>query len=95
MDFATPPERKKVAALKYKAGEDDAPRLVAKGQGSIAEEILRIAQEHNIPMYQDPDLVEVLSTVDLSATIPPEMYQAVAEVLAFVYRMNKNYLGNG
>lgn len=91
MDTQLPQSRKKVVALKYKAGEDDAPRVVAKGQGSIADQILKLAEEHKIPMYQDADLVEVLSKIDLSHAVPPEMYQAVAEVLAFVYRMNKSF----
>lgn len=91
MDTQQTQSRKKVVALKYKAGEDDAPRVVAKGQGSIADQILKLAEEHKIPMYQDADLVEVLSKIDLSHAVPPEMYQAVAEVLAFVYRMNKSF----
>jgi flagellar biosynthesis protein len=91
MDTPIPNTRKKVVALKYKAGEDDAPRVIAKGQGDIAEKILKLAEEHKIPMYQDADLVEVLSKIDLSHAIPPEMYQAVAEVLAFVYRLNKSF----
>lgn len=91
MDAPSPTERKKVVVIKYTAGEDDAPRVVAKGQGAIAEQILKLADEYKIPMYQDADLVEVLSRIDLSQTIPSEMYQAVAEVLAFVYRMNKKF----
>ena len=91
MDAQNPQQRKKVVALKYTASEDDAPRVVAKGQGAIAEHILKLADEYKIPMYQDADLVEVLSRIDLSHTIPPELYQAVAEVLAFVYRMNKGF----
>lgn len=81
--------RKKAAALRYKAKEDAAPRVVAKGSGTIAEKILAIAKEHNIPLKDDPQLVEVLSALDLYQEIPPDLYKAVAEVLAFVYKMTK------
>jgi flagellar biosynthesis protein len=81
--------RKKAAALRYDAKRDAAPKVVAKGSGKIAERILQIAKEHNIPIKDDPQLVEVLSTLDLYQEIPPELYRAVAEILAFVYRMTK------
>jgi flagellar biosynthesis protein len=81
--------RKKAAALQYKHIEDKAPRLVAKGSGSIAEKILEIAKEHKIPLKEDPQLVEILSTIDLNSEIPPELYKAVAEILVFVYRMTR------
>jgi flagellar biosynthesis protein len=82
-------KRKKAAALKYKPGEDTAPKVVAKGSGNIADRILEVAREHKIPMREDPQLVEVLSTIDLNREIPPELYKAVAEILVFVYRMTK------
>lgn len=81
--------RKKAAALRYEAKKDAAPKVVAKGSGKIAERILQIAKEHNVPIKDDPQLVEVLSTLDLYQEIPPELYRAVAEILAFVYRMTK------
>jgi flagellar biosynthesis protein len=82
-------KRKKAAALKYKPGEDAAPKIVAKGSGNIAEKILEVAREHKIPLKEDPQLVEVLSTIDLNREIPPELYKAVAEILVFVYRMTR------
>ncbi len=82
-------KRKKAAALRYKPEQDTAPRIVAKGTGAIAEKILSIAKEHNIPLKDDPQLVEVLSALDLYEEIPPDLYKAVAEVLAFVYKMTK------
>jgi len=82
-------ERKKAAALRYTPEKDAAPRIIAKGTGVIAEKILSIAKEHNIPLRDDPQLVEVLSALDLYQEIPPDMYKAVAEVLAFVYKMTK------
>ncbi len=82
-------KRRKAAALRYVPEKDTAPRIVAKGTGTIAEKILSIAREHNIPLRDDPQLVEVLSALDLYEEIPPDLYKAVAEVLAFVYKMTK------
>lgn len=83
-----PDGRKAAAALRYRMGEDSAPRLVAKGAGKLAERIIAAAKEAGIPLREDPDLLALLMTLDLEETIPPELYAAVAEVLAFVYRMN-------
>ncbi|OEU46855.1 MAG: flagellar biosynthesis protein FlhB [Desulfobacterales bacterium S7086C20] len=79
---------KKAVALKYRAGEDNAPRVAAKGEGWIAEKIIEMARKHGIPVKDDPDLVEVLSRLDLSEAIPAELYVIIAELLAFVYKMN-------
>ncbi len=83
--------RRKAVAIRYRAEETQAPVVVAKGGGAIADRILELAERYHIPLYRDPDLVTVLSTLDLGAMIPPELYQAVAEVLAFIYRMNGRY----
>ena len=80
---------KKAVALKYRHQVDAAPKVVAKGQGIIAERIIEMAREHNIPLKRDPALIEVLSKMDLDQEIPPELYRAVAEVLAYVYKMTK------
>ncbi len=82
-------KRKKAAALKYKPKEDSAPKVVAKGSGRVAERILEVAKQHRIPLKEDRQLVEVLSSIDLNREIPPELYKAVAEILAFVYKMTK------
>ena len=79
---------KKAVALKYRVGEDNAPRVAAKGEGWIAEKIIEMARKHGIPVKDDPDLVEVLSKLDLSEEIPAELYIVIAELLAFVYTMN-------
>ena len=79
----------KAAALKYEHGKDFAPRLVAKGRGKVAEKIIEIARAHDIPVEEDQELVEFLSMLDLYQEIPSEMYIAVAEILAFVYSLNK------
>ena len=82
-------ERKSAVALRYDpTGGDAAPCVLAKGQGLMAEEILRLAREHDIPLRQDPALAGALATLDIGMTIPPELFRAVAEVLAFVYKMN-------
>ncbi|MDA8168225.1 MAG: EscU/YscU/HrcU family type III secretion system export apparatus switch protein [Nitrospiraceae bacterium] len=79
----------KAAALRYKAGKDMAPVVVAKGRGLVAEKIIQTAREHGISLKEDPGLVEVLSTLELYQEIPPELYKAVAEILVFIYGMSK------
>jgi flagellar biosynthesis protein len=80
---------RKAVALHYDASEGNAPRVVAKGQRLVAERIIALAKEHGIHIHEDPDLVAVLSKLDINAQIPEELYQAVAQVLAFVYRINQ------
>ena len=77
----------KAAALKYSRGDAAAPKMVAKGRGKVAEKIVEIAKAHNIPIKEDKDLVEFLSTLDLYQEIPQELYKAVAEILAFIYNL--------
>ena len=79
---------KKAVALKYDRQKDDAPRVVAKGQGRVAENIIELAKKHDIPIKDDPDLIEVLSSLEINEDIPSEIYVAVAELLAFVYSAN-------
>ena len=83
-------KKKKVraVALKYESEKDSAPRVVAKGREFIAEKIIETAKAHNVPLYQDKNLVQVLEALDIDTEIPPEVYRAVAEVLAFIYRLN-------
>jgi flagellar biosynthesis protein len=78
----------KAIALKYDRKKDDAPKVTAKGQGKVAEKIIELAKKHDIPIKDDPDLVEVLSSLDINQEIPSEIYAAVAELLAFVYSLN-------
>ncbi|MBW1739624.1 MAG: EscU/YscU/HrcU family type III secretion system export apparatus switch protein [Deltaproteobacteria bacterium] len=84
-----PRKQKKAVGLKYRPGEDNAPKVTAKGTGKIAEKIIEIARKHGIPVKDDPDLVEVLSRLDLEEEIPPELYVIIAELLAFVYNLNR------
>lgn len=81
--------RQRAVALRYEASRDAAPRVTAKGAGLVAERIIALAQEHGIHIHEDRDLVAMLSKLDAPAQIPEELYRAVAEVLAFVYRLNK------
>ncbi len=81
-------KRTKAVALKYDRNRDGVPKVAAKGKGEIAERIIAIAKEHGIPIRQDADLVEVLSRLDVETEIPPGLYKAVAEILAFIYRVN-------
>ncbi|MDY0039078.1 MAG: EscU/YscU/HrcU family type III secretion system export apparatus switch protein [Desulforhabdus sp.] len=82
-------KRRKAIALKYRHGQDSAPKVVAKGSGVVAEKIIEIAKEHNVHIAKDQHLVEVLSTLDVYQEIPVELYRAVAKILVFVYKMTK------
>lgn len=81
--------RPRAVALGYDAESDDAPRVLASGEGLIAEKIIALAKEHGVHLREDPALVAALATVDVDATIPPELYAVVAEVLAYVYRIKR------
>jgi len=81
-------KKAKAVALKYETDKDSAPRVVAKGRDVIAEKIIKTAKAHNVPLYEDKNLVQVLEALDLDTEIPPGLYRAVAEVLAFIYRLN-------
>lgn len=79
---------RKAVALKYERGRDAAPKITAKGRGAVADKILALAREHGIPIEKDSTLMEALYRLDLNEQIPEELYQIVAEILAFIYRMN-------
>ena len=79
----------KAVAIKYDINGSTAPKVVAKGTGLIAGNIVRSAQEHGVPIYQNKTLTGMLMAVELDREIPPELYQAVAEVLAFIYRLDQ------
>ena len=73
-------------ALEYEIGTREAPRVTAKGYGTIAEQIIAVAEEHGVVIEANPHLAEVLSGVELDESIPMELYEAVAEVIGFVLR---------
>lgn len=85
----SPPEtRQEAVALAYTSA-DRAPRVVAKGRGLIAEQIVARAREHGVFVHESPELVALLMQVDLDARIPPQLYVAVAELLAWIYRLEE------
>ncbi|MDD4950855.1 EscU/YscU/HrcU family type III secretion system export apparatus switch protein [Sulfuricurvum sp.] len=84
---------KKAVAMRYDPAKENAPRVVAKGQGVTAENIIKIAELHNLPIKKDEDLVEMLSKVELDREVPEKLYLAVAEVFSFIYKItNKDNL---
>jgi len=80
---------KKAVALKYDKDKDSAPKVKAKGKGETAKNIIKIAEEYNLPIKKDEDLVELLSKVEIDKDIPQNLYKAVAEVFSFVYKITK------
>ncbi len=84
----------KAAALKYEKFKDNAPKVIAKGQGNIAKKIIDIAKSNNIPIKEDPDLVEMLYKLDLYEEIPENLYAVVAEIFAFIYKLKNNEAKN-
>ena len=78
----------RAAALRYRNGET-APALVASGRGHVAEAIRRASEEAGIPIREDAVLVEALAGLELGDEVPPELYRAVAEALAWAYRLTR------
>ena len=83
-----PDDRAQAVAISYEAG-DGAPRVVAKGKGLLAEEIIERAKAAGVFVHESPDLVNLLMQVDLDERIPPELYIAVAELLSWLYRLEQ------
>lgn len=87
-----PPRRPplpQAVALRYDASADQAPQVVAKGQGLLAEAIVARAREAGVYVHESPQLVQLLMAVDLDAQIPPALYTAVAELLAWLWRLEQ------
>lgn len=84
--------RQHAVALTYQS-EDGAPRVVAKGSGRIADEIIARAREAGVFVHESPELVSLLMQVDLDDRIPPALYIAVAELLAWIYRLEQGGAG--
>ncbi len=80
-------------ALAYDRESDAAPRVAAKGKGYIAEQILKLAQQHGVEIREDADLATLLSKLDIDAVIPLEAYAAVAEILSYIYKANDKMKG--
>jgi len=86
--MASPDRRRNAVALTY-AADDGAPRVVAKGSGWVAEEIIRRAREAEVFVHESPELVALLMQIDLDDRIPPALYVAVAELLAWLYKLEQ------
>ena len=87
-------KHKQAVALTYDRESASAPKVTAKGKGKVALKIIELAKKHDIPIKDDPDLIEVLSSLEIDEEIPAQIYVAVAELLAFVYSINsKRYSG--
>lgn len=80
---------KKSVSLKYNQEKDSAPVVSAVGRGHVADEILEIAKSNNIPIVEDSSLVEILAELQINERIPEQLFEAVAEVFAFVYQIDK------
>ena len=81
----------RAAAISYDPDENDAPVLAAFGEGYVADRIIEIAKESGVPVMPDPGLSSMLSKVSVGDEIPPDMYEAVAKVLAFVSEIDRRY----
>lgn len=79
----------KAVALHYDTEKNVAPKVAAKGRGHVAERILEIAQSSGVPVYQNKTLVNMLIALEIDREIPPDLYRAVAEIMAHVYRIDK------
>jgi flagellar biosynthesis protein len=80
--------RDKAVALRYREHEDRAPKVIAKGEGHIAQTIRELALANGIPLRRDDALVELLAEVEIDREIPSELYGAIAELLSWIYRAN-------
>ena len=90
--MASHEQRQAAVALAYGAGQS-APRVVAKGRGLLAEAIIAKAREHGVYVHESPELVSLLMQVELDQDIPPVLYRAVAELLAWIYRIESRLDG--
>lgn len=84
-------KREKAVAILYDEETGQAPKVVATGQGEVAKRIIEIAEEAGVHIQEDHNLVELLAKIPLGDEIPTELYQTVAEVLAFVYQVNEKF----
>ena len=82
-------KRKEAVAIRYNSEKDYAPKVIAKGKGLIADEMLSRAKEFGIPVQEDPSLLEVLGKLEINQTIPEDLYAVVAELFAVIYRADQ------
>ena len=79
-------QRKSAVALRYDRETMSAPRVVAKGRGVVAERLIALARENNVPIVEDRLLVDILDKMNVNQNIPAELYQVVAEILVAIYK---------
>jgi flagellar biosynthesis protein len=84
-----PQARRTAVAMRYDVEKDKAPLILASGRGAVADEILRVAEENKIPLYENRDLANILAKLEIDTEIPAQLYVLVAEVLFFVYKLDK------
>ena len=77
---------KQAVAMKYKAYEDNAPKVIAKGNGEIAKKIIQKAKEYDIAIFQNPELTQMLMNVEIDEEVPPKLYEAVVEVFVWLHK---------
>ena len=87
----SPNKPQRAIALQYDESRQGAPVVTASGSGEVARKILQAAQQAGIHIQQDPDLVELLARVPVGAEIPPELYQTIADILAYIYFVNDRF----
>lgn len=83
-------EKKIATALKFDSSEVDVPKVTATGTEEEADYIIAVAEENEVPVYKDPPLAKALGQLEVGDLVPPELYEAVAEVLAFVYSVDQS-----
>lgn len=84
-------KNKKAVSLRYDEEKDYAPVVSASGKGYVADEIIKLAKEHHVPIIEDASLVELLAELNVNEYIPDDLFQVVAEVFAFIYHADKQY----
>ena len=89
-----PPKRRRATALRYEPG-DLSPQIAATGAGLVAERIIAAAREAGVPVRSDPALAEALGALQLGTNVPAELWRAVAEALAWAYRLNARVASSG
>ncbi len=93
-DYSSPTmARLKAVAMEYEEQEDDAPRVTARGSGEVAEKIIELARQNDVPLYEDKDLLELLYKLDLDEQIPVSLYEVMAEIFSFLYQLNEEEKG--
>lgn len=83
-------ERRRAAALSYNAGRDSAPRVIGAGAGALAERIVAVARANGVPVVRDDALAAALAALPVGSEIPPALYEAVAQVLAYIYAIDRS-----